>query len=401
VLDSRRLQVWTDEGEFEWPRDAAHLIGADHPFFGDIVNDLDTLCRHPDAGDIVMLAWRKGRRPISFVKELGAHAGPGPTETGAFALLSADAPAAAADRAYLRLDDLRRTAERFLKGDRGRPLRRHESASSLRLVSYNVHSCVGLDGRLSPARIARVLDQCDADVIALQELDVNRPRTSLQDQAHEIARLLGIEHVLFHPALSRAEEHYGDAILSRFPLRLVRAGGLPGNDLPHVIEPRGAIWAAVEFAGHPVQVINTHLGLVPEERRVQIEALLGPEWTGHADCRDPVVLLGDFNILPDSLPYRRIVAEFRDCQNALAGHRPMKTWFSPWPLARLDHVFVRGEANIIKVEVPRTHLTAVASDHLPLVIELTFAKAGCDFVTNESVAREAAVYESSGSSSAS
>jgi endonuclease/exonuclease/phosphatase family metal-dependent hydrolase len=363
------------------------------------VDDLGALCRHPHAGDIVMLGWRAGREPISFVKELGAHAGMAPHETGAFALLSADAPAAAAERDYLRLDDLRRTVERFLKGDRGRPVRRRQSTSTLRLVSYNVHSCVGLDGRLSTARIAKVLEQCDADVIALQELDVNRPRTSLQDQAHEIARLLGIEQVLFHPALSRSEEHYGDAILSRLPLRVVRAAALPGNDLPHVLEPRGAIWAEVEFAGQTVQVINTHLGLVPEERRVQVEALLGPEWAGHPDCRDPVVLVGDFNFRPGSFPYRRIVQEFRDCQNSLVGHRPRKTWFSPWPLARIDHAFVRGEANVAKVEVPRTHLTATASDHLPLVVELTPANVGRALSADESIRRGAAAYMGSSSAS--
>ena len=371
LVDETRLQVWTAEGEFEWPRDMEKVVGREHPFAAAIKDDLITLCKHPWAGDVVMLGWREGREPISFVREIGAHAGLAPRETGAFALLPSDMRVQSAQPSFLRPDELRVNALRFLRrceGDHCKVPRATRGA--LRVVTYNVHSCVGLDGRLSPSRIARVLAQCDADVIALQELDVRRKRTGGIDQAQEIARHLDAEFTLFHPAITRADEQYGDAILSRLPLRLVRAALLPGEQVRAGLEPRGAIWAAVDVDGREVQIVNTHLGLLKEERRQQIDALLGSQWLGHSQCSGPAVLCGDFNFLPGSASHRQITAGFRDCQESLPGYRPRKTWFSPLPLARIDHVFMRGELEVTKVEVIRNQLTSVTSDHLPLVVDL-------------------------------
>ena len=383
--NSSQLRVFTADGEFEWPRDAKQLVGDDHPFAEEIAEDLTALCRHPNAGEIVILGWRTGRPPISFVKELGGHAGMGPNETGAFALVPRDVPWPLGKVKPLRLDDLRQAVRSHLNRER-RKSSIWEPKGALRVVSYNVHSCVGLDGRLSPSRISRVLTQCDADVIALQELDMNRRRTGNRDQVTEIAQSLGFDHILFHPALSMAEEQYGDAILSRRPMRVVHQGPLPGSHLRPYLEPRGTIWAEIDFGGQSVQFINTHLGLLAPERLLQVSALLGPEWAGHPNCRDPVVLLGDFNSRPNSTAYRRIAAEFRDCQTLLVRHRPLRTWFSPMPLARIDHVFVRGDWEVTKIEVPRTDLSSSASDHLPLVVELKIlAAAPCSQTAHENV----------------
>ena len=97
----------------------------------------------------------------------------------------------------------------------------------LRLLTYNVRSCRGTDGRLSPERIAEVIAGARPDVVALQELDVGRTRTNGLDQAHAVARELGMRFH-FHPALHVEEERYGDALLSALPMRLVKAGPLPG-----------------------------------------------------------------------------------------------------------------------------------------------------------------------------
>src|SRR5215207_9342746 len=85
---------------------------------------------------------------------------------------------------------------------------------------------MGVDGRLSPARIAEVIASCNADIVALQELDVGRARTGGVDQAHAIAEELGM-HMHFHPAFRVLEESYGDAVLTARPSRLVKAGPLP------------------------------------------------------------------------------------------------------------------------------------------------------------------------------
>jgi endonuclease/exonuclease/phosphatase family metal-dependent hydrolase len=230
---------------------------------------------------------------------------------------------------------------------------------------------VGLDGKLSTSRIARVLAQCDADVVALQELDVRRARSGHIDQAHQIARELAMEFH-FHPAFAVEEERYGDAVLSRLPMKLVRAAALPGLDSRAGLEPRGALWVELETAAGPLHLVNTHLGLFPDERLRQVESLLGADWLAHPDCRGPVVLCGDFNALPGTPPYRRLAEALRDAQCGVNGHRPRKTFFSRYPLGRIDHVFVGPKLNVQSVAVPRTSLTSVASDHLPLVVDVAF-----------------------------
>ena len=238
-------------------------------------------------------------------------------------------------------------------------------------MTYNVHSCIGMDGRLAPERIARVIARYAPDVVALQELDVGRVRTEGVDQAHLIARYLEMDFH-FHPAMHIEEERYGDAILTHLPMRLVKADILPGLPEKPRLEPRGVLWVAVEVDGIEYQVLNTHLGLSPRERRLQAEALLGPDWLGHPDCRGPVVLCGDFNAMPSSPVCRRLRTRLLDAQIELDNHRPRRTFFTHFPLFRIDHLFVDPAIEVLDIEVPDTLLARVASDHLPLIAELRF-----------------------------
>jgi endonuclease/exonuclease/phosphatase family metal-dependent hydrolase len=367
---SDRALACTAEGRFELPRDAAAVLGADHPFLNEAAADLARLCHHPRAGDIVIFGWRQGAEPVSFAFENGAHGGAHRQETTGFALLPRGTRLPEPHGDYLRPAELRRAALAQLgRGSAGRRRPRGRAARSLRIATYNVHSCVGLDGRLSIARIARVLAHLDADVVALQELDMRRLRSGHADQAREIAHELEMEYH-FHPALTVAEEAYGDAVLSRFPMRLVRAGRLPaGLERPR-LEPRGALWVAIDVDGQELQLVNTHLGLLPREQSAQVAALLGPEWIGHADCQGPVVLCGDFNLPPRSPIYRRITGQLRDAQHALNGHRPRNTWFSHLPFRRIDYVFVNDGSQVVQIQVPNHQLAKAASDHLPIVVDL-------------------------------
>jgi endonuclease/exonuclease/phosphatase family metal-dependent hydrolase len=238
-------------------------------------------------------------------------------------------------------------------------------------MTYNVHSCIGTDGALSVERIAKVIEQYTADIVCLQELDVGRSRTGAVDQALKIAELLSMEF-FFHPALNLAEERYGDAVLSRHPLQFVRAGALPGLVSRPNLEPRGALWVSVQIDGVTFQLINTHLGLAAKERLAQIDALFGSEWLGRADCRGPVILCGDLNALPGSSVYRKVRQRLRDAQASLPGHWPKATFPSRFPLGRLDHVFVNEFFEIAGVHVPREPFVRVASDHLPLLVDLRF-----------------------------
>lgn len=242
-----------------------------------------------------------------------------------------------------------------------------------RILTYNVHRCLGMDGKLSPARIAEVIASCEADIVALQELDVGRMRTGRIDQAQAIAEILGMD-LHFHPAVKVLEELYGDAILTPHPSRLVRAGALPGLRWAPFLEPRGALWAEVQVGGHAMQVINTHLGLGGAERRQQVAALLGPDWLGHPDCRDPTLLVGDFNAGPRSVSYRLLASRLDDAQNRVPGRRLM-TFPARVPLRAIDHVFVSPSVEVVRVEAVRTPLARVASDHVPFVAAFRIAPA--------------------------
>ena len=374
VDDDQVVWAQNGKGRFHLPAQAEMVLGPEHPFLPEVAEDLVNLCRHPDAGELITSGWRPGERSISFPFENGAHCGPGPEETRAFALLPHDAPIPDQEKKYLRPLDLREAALVTLKRIAPqRPVRkRRRRPGTLRIMTYNVHSCIGTDGRLSPARIARVIAQYDPDVVALQELDVGRPQTGEIDQAHAIAQDLEMEFH-FHPALAVEEELYGDAVLSRLPMRLVRASALPRLANRPYLEPRGALWVAINVDDSDVQLVNTHLSLSPKERSQQVSALLGSEWLSHADCRTPAILCGDFNALPRSRGYRKLCGRLQDAQRVLKNHRPKRTWFPRMPLGRIDHVFVSPDVEVTDVQVPRTHLTRVASDHLPLIVDVKLA----------------------------
>lgn len=218
-----------------------------------------------------------------------------------------------------------------------------------------------MSGGADPARIAEVIARCKPDIAALQEVDVGRARSGGVDQARMIAAHLQME-AHFHPALHLKGEQYGDAILTALPARLIRAAPLPSTG-----EPRGAIWMAVDVGGAEVHVVNTHLGLRPRERILQVTTLLGPGWLGSAKCRDaPRILLGDFNAVPSSISYRTLARHFRDVQ-VHASSRPRATFPARFPLLRLDHIFLGASIEAVEAQVPSDVLTRIASDHLPLV----------------------------------
>ena len=408
-LARRRLSEWlTDEGEVPavlfvsadgsvrarvrgaWLDPSgglARLLGASHPARAVVERDLLALVHHPEAGDLVLLGWAAGEPALSFADEHGAHAGASPGETLSFALLPEDALTPAESAELLRPKTLRAAARRVLgkraSDDAGEiagevvSVTASETADAppssrrLRVMSYNVHSCIGMDGRLAPERIARVIARQAPDVIALQELDAGRARSDGRDQAAAIAALLGMTH-RFHPALSVEREEYGDAILTRLPLIAHRSGALPGPRARRGIEPRGALWVTLDVDGTPVQVLCTHLGLLPGERRVQVAELLSERWLAHPDCRGPTVLCGDLNAGEGSAPLTRLRETLVDARRSVPGGGRRATFPSRRPTLAIDHVLLREVARVERVDVPRTELERLASDHLPLVVDLSF-----------------------------
>lgn len=375
--ENNKVLAWTKRGQFILPDENKEVFGEDHPFLSEVTEDILRACYHPDAGDFVILGWCKGEVAISFAFEYGAHAGAGQEETRGFALLPLDVDIESNGKNYLRPLNLRKAAENFLsqksflhsfKKDPD-----HAITKTLRIMSYNVHGCKGTDNHISTDRIARVIARYNPDVVALQELDAGRLRSFGIDQAQMIARKLEMSFH-FHPAFHYEDEQYGNAILSRSPVVLIKKDVLPKLWKNAFLEFRGAIWVMVDHHGTKINIINTHLSLWPKERFLQIKALLDGDWIEHPDCSGPVILCGDLNMVPNSPVYKEICKKFKDSQLMVAGHKPLKTWFAGYPFMRIDHIFVTPEFYVNSIQVSHTALDRSASDHLPIIADLSLGQ---------------------------
>ena len=156
-------------------------------------------------------------------------------------------------------------------------------------------------------------------------------------------------------------------------MRLIKTGILPSSTSPWAFEPRGALLTRLELGGEPAFLINTHLGLSFRERKAQIDCLLGPDWIDSIPEKGGrrTILCGDFNALPDSLVYKTAAGRLRDVQRALPARKARATFSSHYPILRVDHILVSGDWKVERVEVPHTTLTRAASDHLPLIADLS------------------------------
>ena len=126
---------------------------------------------------------------------------------------------------------------------------------------------------------------------------------------------------------------------------------------------------AIELAGgREVQVINTHLGLIPREQQIQAAALAGGGWLKSPARRDPLILVGDLNATPRTVAYRTMAAALSDARLA-AGWRRTATFPSRAPILRIDHVLASDGVRVTGAHVPDSALARVASDHRPLVVD--------------------------------
>jgi endonuclease/exonuclease/phosphatase family metal-dependent hydrolase len=368
----RGTALWVHpKGEVKLPEDGPAFLPHPAALRETLSHDLVTWCEHPNSGDLILLGWHPDEQPMTFPHERGSHGGPGREETQGFTLLPPNTriPEEAAE--FLRPATLRASALHAL-GREKLPARKGSATSvrRLRVMTYNVRSCMGMDGKVSPARIARVIRSFEPDIVALQEIDLGRARTRKDDQAKMIAEELEM-HATFCCTVEKGEELYGHALLSRFPVEIVACGLFVTHPRAQLREPRGALLARVQLNGQEVYMLNTHFGLRDYERAAHIEDLLGPKWLGETPKDKPLVLCGDFNMMPRSRHYRALVQRgVQDVQLLLNGRRPANTFFAFLPFSRIDHIFVSPHFEVEEVRVPQTTLTRTASDHLPLIADL-------------------------------
>ncbi|MEY4546183.1 MAG: hypothetical protein RL685_2378 [Pseudomonadota bacterium] len=251
-------------------------------------------------------------------------------------------------------------------------------ARRFRLMTYNTHGCVGLDGKCQPERIAEVIRRFRPDVVALQEVDVGQQRSGNLDQARRIAELTDLS-AHFTSARAVGEGRYGNAILTHHPYELRAEGILPVRRG----EVRAAQWLRLALDHGHLDVVNTHLSLHFWERLAQFRALFSDEphsplgrqpapFPALRGNLDRLILCGDFNAGMLSPLYLLLRRRLRDAQR-VRGRWTLGTFPSWLPLLRLDHVWIGRALEAHSVIVPRDPLTRVASDHLPIVADLSLA----------------------------
>ena len=231
---------------------------------------------------------------------------------------------------------------------------------SLRVVTYNVHKCRGLDGRTMPRRVAEVLRQIDADIVALQEV--------LDHQADAIAAELGMASAM-GANRQHAGHAYGNAVLSRLPVHNTRNYDLsvPGR------EQRGCLRADVVWnGGSLLHVFNVHLGTAFVERRHQGRRLVAPELLSDMTIESPRVVMGDFNEWTLGLATRLLRSHMQsvDVRKHL---RWTRTYPGIFPFLHLDHIYYDPALRLEKLALWRTRQALIASDHLPLTAEFVGA----------------------------
>jgi endonuclease/exonuclease/phosphatase family metal-dependent hydrolase len=233
-----------------------------------------------------------------------------------------------------------------------------------RVVTYNIHKCRGLDRRIRPGRIAEVLREVSADIVALQEVlsvDGGEPDGH---QARFLAAALGLDCRMGE---NRTLEGgvYGNATLSRFPFLhfqnydITRAGR----------EERGCLRTDIEIAsGMILYFYNLHLGTSFRERQFQARRLLDSDILLPSERGGSQIVLGDFNAWIPWLTSRHFRKPFN--------HVPVRSLFGRsfsypgvFPLVHLDHIYFDGPLRVVKVAVHQSRKALIASDHLPIFVD--------------------------------
>ena len=236
----------------------------------------------------------------------------------------------------------------------------------LRVLSYNIHKCIGgVDRRYEPSRIVEVIRKLDADVVMLQEVDAGVKRSNGDRQVELLGDQLGLRYHTWFPNVEvRGGGQYGNAILSRYPL--IESTNI---DVTLRFKKRRSVLHGVLRVRHDdvdrtVHVFNMHLGLARYERKRQLEMFLSSQPFAHLHHDTPVVVGGDLNDVYGGLGQLLVPSGFRGIDR-----RPLT--FPAWgPMRALDAIFVRGAVDLQKLVRCDSDLARRASDHRPLVAEV-------------------------------
>lgn len=239
----------------------------------------------------------------------------------------------------------------------------------LRILTYNVHKCIGgIDRRYEPERVRDVIAEYAPDFVFLQEVDAGARRSRLDRQVDLLGSALGMSHRSFFPNVRlKSGGAYGNAILSHHPIADTANIDLtiPLKKRRSVLHAHCTLRSLAGSAPRSVHLFNLHLGLQGFERKMQLRRLLATPRLTALERSTPVIVAGDFNDVWGTLGRKLLApAGFR----GLA--RPIRTFPAFAPLRPLDSIFVRGNVEFVRVFRARVAPSQAASDHLPLVADL-------------------------------
>jgi endonuclease/exonuclease/phosphatase family metal-dependent hydrolase len=241
----------------------------------------------------------------------------------------------------------------------------HPKTMRFRLLTYNIHKGIGgLDRRYDLTRIVDTIAHYQPDVALLQEVDEGAPRSQLHCQYEMLAEALALPHRSYQRNVRLKVGHYGNALLSRFPL-----ADVVDLDLTIPFKKRRAaliarIQAPVGEHTRTVAIANVHLGLAGFERAIQLRRLLIDDSVTRLRQDTPLIIGGDFNDVYGNLGRRVMLpAGFQ----LASGHG--RTFPAAAPLRSLDRVFSRGSIHACEAFVGHTTLARRASDHRPLIVD--------------------------------
>jgi endonuclease/exonuclease/phosphatase family metal-dependent hydrolase len=223
-----------------------------------------------------------------------------------------------------------------------------------RIATYNVHKCRGIDWRVDPARIAKVIREMNVDIVALQEV--------VADHVQRIAGQAGMSYT-FGAARQWQGEDYGNAVLSRFPIR-----GEQNYDVSiGRREQRRCLRVDLEFpAARTLHVFGVHLGTSFFERRHQARKLLSGEILQSPELTGPRLLLGDFNEWSRGL-VTQTLSRYLESADIREHLKRSRTYPGVMPFLHLDHIYYDSSLQLTEMHLHRTATSLAASDHLPLI----------------------------------
>lgn len=242
--------------------------------------------------------------------------------------------------------------------------------SSIRITTYNIHKCRGLDRRVRPKRIAEVLKEIDADIIALQEVVDMDDASHERNQVRAIATELGFDYCIGENRRHRGGA-YGNAVLTRLPIVSHRNHDITWRKS----EPRGCLQVGISRGesrnknARVLQIYNVHLGTGFFERRYQVGRLFDQNILGaQRHPSSPRIILGDFNEWTRGLTSRLLSHQFKTAEPRQNWGRA-RSYPGVLPLLHLDHIYYDGSLELASITIHRSRLALVASDHLPIIAD--------------------------------